>query len=322
MSPIRVLPVPIQLLTKKEVARIKSRVRINRLPSKSHHGQTLWNACKSKVVEIPESTSSSWPSALLSMEEHQRLKKELTPRGKEYELVKLLTPILMELVRRLPLPKILVNSERFGWIRTETGVHRNFQKPDLFVCDQEAFVAHPAPKDTSFESKFLFGTCKWHLRDSVLCLIEVKRKISVHEAIGEIQPKAQNMLRGNTTMTSVKCCLFDTCSVYLLEFSSDSLISSQHFLLTAGGAYRLISDFILPSTSNEPECRQEQHQLRCRSCVMCIALGDWVTRLTLSSALKESCSITSLYVSFSSHRCQWLGWIGRCDLMFAGLVSA
>ena len=116
--------------------------------------------------------------------------------------VALLTPRLMELIGDLPVPKILVNSELICWIHTEAEVVRNYQAPDMFVCDPVAFVNCTAPivTDNSAESiklaagmrkdTFLFGKCEWLLRDSVLCLLEAKVKIVLNEAIGDCFFKA------------------------------------------------------------------------------------------------------------------------------------
>ena len=116
--------------------------------------------------------------------------------------VALLTPRLMELVGDLPVPKVLANSELIRWIHTEAELVRNYQAPDMFVCDPVAFVKGIAPvlTDNSAEStklaaemrkdNFLFGKCEWLLRDSVLCLLEAKVKIVLNEAIGDCFFKA------------------------------------------------------------------------------------------------------------------------------------
>jgi len=178
----------------------------------------------------------------------------------------------MELVSALHPRKLLVNSELIGWVRTEAEISDFFQKPDLFVCDPVAYVAGARPRITdksSVSSKyaaslrtdaFLFGSCAWPLRDAVLCLLEAKVKIELHEALGEVFSKAQNLLRG-TTMASLKCCLFDMETMYLLVFTSTGLLSSQRFPLTALGSFQVVADFILSPAAVEPVWLRTMRQL-------------------------------------------------------------
>lgn len=243
-------------------------------PSRAELGRSIWESCQSQTEGISEVTRNSAPTPLLTQAEHDALKAQYKANSgsKENVWVALLTPRLTELVASLSPRKVLVNSELIGWIRTEAEITHFFQKPDLFVCDPVAYVAGARPCTTdksSASSKyaaslrtdaFLFGSCAWPLRDAVLCLLEAKVKIELHEAIGEVFSKAQNLLRG-TTSALLKCCLFDMEVMYLLTFTSTGLLSSQRFPLHAPGSFRAVADFILPPAAVEPVWLRAMRQL-------------------------------------------------------------
>ena len=187
-------------------------------PSRAELGRSIWEACQSKAEGINEASRVRAPAPLLPADTHKALKAQYKAisGSKENVWVALLTPRLAELVASLSPRKVLVNSALIGWIRTEAEGSDFFQKPDLFVCDPAAYLAGPRPRTTDKSSAstkfaaslrndaFLFGSCAWPLRDAILCLVEAKVKIELHEAIGEVFSKAQNVLRG-TTMASLKC---------------------------------------------------------------------------------------------------------------------
>ena len=243
-------------------------------PSRAELGRSVWEACQSKSEGISEASRIHAPTPLLTQAEHEALKERYKANSgsRENVWVALLTPRLMELVASFSPRKLLVNSELIGWVRTEADISNLFQKPDLFVCDPVAYVADAQPRTTdksSASSKyaatlrtgaFVFGSCAWPLRDAVLCLLEAKVKIDLHEAIGEIFSKVQNLLRG-TTMASFKCCLFDMESMYLFTFTNTGLLSSQHFPLIAPGSFRTVADFICPPSVIEPVWLRTVRQL-------------------------------------------------------------
>ena len=255
------------------VAKLEARQLLSS-PSRAELGRSIWEACQSKSEGIAEAVRHSSPTPFLSPEDHLALKAQykLHSGSQENVWVALLTPRLMELVATLSPNKVLVNSELIGWIRTEAEVKDFFQKPDLFVCDPVAFLRGEAPRTSdksSASSKyaaslrtdaFLFGSCAWPLRDAVLCLFEAKVKIDLHEAIGEVFSKAQNLLRG-TTMAALKCCLFDMEVMYLLSFTSTGLLSSQRFPLHAPGSFQAIANFVLPPSAVEPGWLRTTRQL-------------------------------------------------------------
>jgi len=243
-------------------------------PSRAELGRSIWEACQSKTEGIAAAIRSSSPAPLLSLEEHAALKAQYKANSgsKENAWVALLTPRLTDLVATLSPPKVLVNSELIGWIRTEAEVKDFFQKPDLFVCDPVALLRGDPPRVTDQSSAssrfaaslrtdaFLFGSCAWPLRDAVLCLFEAKVQIDLHEALGEVFSKAQNLLRGTAT-AALKCCLFDMERMYLLTFTSTGLLSSQRFALHAPGSFQAVADFVLPSSAREPGWLRTMRQL-------------------------------------------------------------
>ncbi len=243
-------------------------------PSRAELGRSIWAACQFKTEGIAEAACNSSPTPLLSLDDHVELKAQYEANNGSHEnvWVALLTPRLMELVATLSPHKVLVNSELIGWIRTEAEVKDFFQKPDLFVCDPVAFLRGKPPRTSdksSASSKyaaslrtdaFLFGSCAWPLRDAVLCVIEAKVKIDLHEALGEVFSKAQNLLRGTTT-AALKCCLFDMEMMYLLSFTSTGLLSSQRFPLSAPGSFQVVADFVLPPSTVDPGWLRTMRQL-------------------------------------------------------------
>ena len=233
-------------------------------PSRAELGRVKWDACQSKLEGISATDESA--VRLFTQQEHEALKKtyDSNPDCKENAWVALVTPRLMEMVDSVSNhQKCVVNSELIAWIRTAVNMSEHYQKPDLFVCDKVAFIAGIPPSITtksvasarvaaSFRrAGFLFGSCAWQLRDSVLCIFEGKVKITLHEAIGEIFPKMQNLLN-NSSMAAQKCCLFDKDELYLLTFTSSGLFSSHRFRWTTPGSYQVLSDFICPPTLVEP----------------------------------------------------------------------
>ncbi len=206
---------------------------------------------------------------ILSAAELQRLLDKLDDSYLEVELVALLTPVLLEVVRQLPDPdQLLVNSESLRWLRTESGVEDHFQKPDLFVCHRSAFVAGSSPAGTTDAAVraaqlrvdsaagldvFLFGRCAWQLREAVECIIEAKRrKMTLNEALGECFAKAQNLLRDSPRPTR-KVLLFDAQCLQLLVFTSSGLLSLQKFEWTAPGSFVVLLDFLHTPPTAEPD---------------------------------------------------------------------
>ena len=207
--------------------------------------------------------------AIVAPDELPRLLAQLNDSYLEVELVALLTPALLDVVRHLPdTEQLLVNSESLDWLRTASGDKDYFQKPDLFVCHRGAFMAGPTPAGTSDASQraaqlrndstagaasFLFGRCAWTLREAVECIIEAKRKhMSLNAAVGECFAKAQNLLRGSTR-PSRKVVLFDAKHVRLLVFSSSGLLSLQTFEWTAPGSFVVLLDFLHTPVFAEPD---------------------------------------------------------------------
>lgn len=258
-------------------------------PSNSERGHSLLKHCSSKeegispsmlqralnggaTKRIAASGTSGIPlreRPILSAAELQRLLGKLDCSYLEVELVALLTPTLLDVVRQLPDPdQLLVNSESLRWLRTESGVEDYFQKPDLFVCHRSAFVVGSSPAGTTdaalraaqlrVESSsgvdaFLFGRCAWQLREGVECIIEAKRKrMTLNEALGECFAKAQNLLR-DSPRPSRKVVLFDVQCIRLLVFSSSGLLSMQTFEWTAPGSFIVLLDFLHTPTTAEPD---------------------------------------------------------------------
>jgi hypothetical protein len=262
-------------------------------PSDAERGQTLLKRCPSneegitaislqraldgdaaKRMAAAAAAAGSGDSTLrdrpiLAPDELSRLLAQLDKSYLEAELVALLTPTLLDVVRQLPDPEqLLVNSESLEWLRTASGDKGYFQKPDLFVCHRSAFLAGAAPAGASFPSQraaqlrsdspvgaasFLFGRCAWPLREAVECIIEAKRKhMSLNAAVGECFAKAQNLLRGSSR-PSRKVVLFDAAHVRLLVFSSSGLLSMQTFGWTAPGSFVVLLDFLHTPASAEPD---------------------------------------------------------------------
>ena len=243
-------------------------------PSRAELGRSLWEACQTRTQVIAETIRINSPAPFLTQVEHVELKAKYSANkgSKENVWVALLTPRLMELVAGFSPSKVLINSELIGWIRTEANLPNYFQKPDLFVCDPVGYIAAAWPHTTEKSSSssqyaaslrtdaFMFGSCAWPLRDAVLCLLEAKVKIDLHEALGEVFSKMQNLLRG-TLMASSKCCLFDMESMYLLTFTNTGLLSSQHFSLTGVGSFRAVAEFICPPNLVDPTWLRTVRQL-------------------------------------------------------------
>lgn len=259
-------------------------------PSNSERGHSLLKHCSSVEEGITPlmlqralnggatqraaaATGSSDPPLherpILSAAELQRLLGKLDASYLEVELVALLTPTLLDVIRQLPDPdQLLVNSESLRWLRTESGVDDHFQKPDLFVCHRSAFVAGSSPAGTTDAATraaqfrvdsatgleaFLLGRCAWQLREAVECIIEAKRrKMTLNEALGECFAKAQNLLRDSPRPTR-KVVLFDAQCVQLLVFTSSGLLSLQKFEWTAPGSFVVLLDFLHTPPTAEPD---------------------------------------------------------------------
>ena len=239
-------------------------------PSAADLGRRVWESCQIKSERITGDVSSLQPAPILTAAAYKELhsKFECNPGAqqagsKEQVWVALVTPTLMQLLAS-HIPHLrLVNSELIKWIRTESNLPDYFQKPDLFICDDVAYIAASPPliQDKSSASNkyaasirdptFLFGSCAWPLRDAVRCLLEAKVKISIHENIGEIFPKIQNLLR-YSHRASHKCVLFDITDIQLLTFTSTGLQSSQRFAWTDSGSAQMLLDFISPVGMLDP----------------------------------------------------------------------
>lgn len=239
-------------------------------PSTADLGRRVWDGCQLRADGIADSVSAMAPAAILAVATYEGLVNKFDanpgaqlPGTKEHVWVALVTPTLMQLLRAHLRQKLLVNSELVPWIRTESNLPDYFQKPDLFICDEVAFLTgnRPLVKETSSASSkyadslrdasFLFGSCAWPLRDAVHCLLEAKVKISLHDNIGEVFPKIQNLLR-HSHRASQKCCLFDMHTIHLLTFTSTGLQSSHRFAWTAPGSVHTLIDFISPRGMLDP----------------------------------------------------------------------
>lgn len=225
-------------------------------------GETLWQNCPNKRDGV-EACSAKLSTPLLTEVALQQLKATYMSEElkKEDLLVALMTPCLMDLVSGLRAPKVIANSEQIGWIRTNSPDVRRHYRPDMFVCDPVAFVKCEAPEQSpksnaaAYRSEnFLFGSCAWPLRNSLLCLFEAKVKISLKENLGSIHPKVQFILRPDRQNAPqfLKVCLFDLDTMYLLVYTFVGLSSSHKVKLTDAGSREVISDFILPPHHVEP----------------------------------------------------------------------
>ena len=235
-------------------------------------GLMIWNQCELKANGVDPAIESIDIVPLVSEEELNEMKERFKAMvfSKEEVWTALITPYLQRVVKSTD--KVLVNSERIGWIRTQSGLSTHYQKPDLFVSDPLAFIQHPLPEPRGKPSEsakyaaslrtndFLFGECAWPLRDSLSCILEIKVNISLNQALGEALSKVSNILH-SLTISALKVCLIDMNQVYLLVFTSTGLFSSRQFLLTAKGSFRSVKDFISPSVTIEPVWLRATRQL-------------------------------------------------------------
>ena len=256
-------------------------------PSNSEMGSQLLLSCKqeegitdSMLKEVLESEAMEYVSKsesdlswrerpILSTNELEQMQKELGGSYEEAELVALMTPTLLEIVRKLPdQQQLLINSESLKWIHTSSNREEYFQKPDLFICHRSAFVEGSEPAgaadaaqhaadiratSTVGPKSYLFGRCVWQLREAVRCIIEAKRKkMTVNKAIGECFNKAQNLLR-DSTRTFHKVMLFDANDIYLLKIQLGRIESYNKFKWTDNGSFVVLLNFFHMSSSEEPK---------------------------------------------------------------------
>jgi hypothetical protein len=109
------------------------------------------------------------------------------------------------------------------------------------VSKRAAEIRNDFKTDDSFD--YLFGECPLSLRDSVSCLFEAKKDISLKSAIGEIFPKLQNLYH-KTFILDYHCILFDPQQLYLLKFSGNGLRSYHHLNWTTPDARRFVVEFL------------------------------------------------------------------------------
>lgn len=178
-------------------------------------------------------------------------------------LTALLTPALDAVVSTLmPLDYVLTNSEENAWIRTEVQSTRTFMKPNMYIAHEVAVIHSPPTGGSELSEsrgwanrlgvKLRFGECHWNLRTAVSCMVEIKESMQsagrLHEAVGQIHAKVQCLLRdGEPGRSSYKYILCDASVLYLLEFSSTSLISLRQIKWSQAGSFAILLDFIRPT---------------------------------------------------------------------------
>ena len=236
--------------------------------SSSELGNRLLNNCPLKC----ELNKLSWLddhkgddlTPLLSSSQHSHMSSLYNPSNSrslpaERVFVASITPFLSELIRMADSSSLLINSEDIQWIPSVEGTVDNRDKPDLFMVPHIAFIPHPLPHPTRHEAskqafkvrnsfpsyEYLFGECAPPLRDSVCCLFEAKKTISIPNDLGEIFPKLQNLYH-HTFVLDYYCVLFDPQELYLLLFSHNGLRSYHHLQWTTPKSRSFFLNWLSP----------------------------------------------------------------------------
>ena len=237
--------------------------------SSSELGNRLLNNCplKHEVNDLSwlDDQKRNDLTPILSPLLHQEILLQYNPTNSrslpaEKLFVAAITPTLFNVVKMVDPSYLLINSEEIQWIPSVEGTMENRDKPDLFMIPHIAFISHSIPRITSHEisqkaadirSKnliaYLFGECTFSLRDSVCCLLEAKKEISLKNDLGEIFPKLQNLYH-HTFVLDYYCVLFDPQQLYLLQFSHNGLRCYYHLNWTTPKSLSFFIDFLSPRT--------------------------------------------------------------------------
>jgi len=225
-------------------------------PSHAQLGQDLLRgAMKISGIDAPG-------PAILSEADQKQLVKQLAHFNEDV-MVALFTPTLMRVCLDANPSFSLANSEKNKWIHTSSEMPVHFQAPDMHFSHIAALQPEKEPRGGKSKSaavamgfrnsQFVFAGCAWPLRDAVACLFEAKVRISLFDNVGEIFPKVQNMLRGSDRVT-LRVCLFDPTFLYLLVFSSRTLLSYHCISWIDDGSVAVLVNF-LRDAALPPWCR-------------------------------------------------------------------